>query len=143
MALLNYSTTVPASRTASQIMEILAKHGASQILIDYAESGVAVSGLAFAINTEHGLMRYRLPVDASAVEKVLRADRGMAPRFKNTEQAERIAWRILKDWIEAQLALIATRMVTLDQVMLPYMLMGEGTVYDLYRTQQLAIGSGS
>jgi len=88
-------------------------------------------------------MRYRLPVDTAAVEKVLRADRGVPPKLKSGEQAERVAWRILKDWIEAQLALIATRMVSLDQVMLPYMLMGEGTVYDLYRTQQLAITAGS
>jgi hypothetical protein len=142
MPLLNYTTTVPATRTASQIMDILAKHGAQQILVDYG-FGSAVTGLAFAIHTEVGLMRYKLPVDTAAVEKVLRADRGVAPRLRSAEQAERVAWRILKDWIEAQLALIATKMVTLDQVMLPYMLMGEGTVYDLYRTQQLAIGSGT
>jgi hypothetical protein len=142
--LLNYTTTVPARRTASQIMDILAKHGAQQILVDYSGDGAgAVNGLAFAIQTDHGLMRYKLPVDIAAVEKVLRADRAVAPRLKNEEHAERVAWRILKDWIEAQLALISTRMVTLDQVMLPYMIMGEGTVYELYRNQQLAITAGS
>jgi hypothetical protein len=142
MPLLNYTTTVPAARTASQIIDILAKHGAQQVLVDYA-AGNRIVGLAFAIKTEIGTMRYKLPVDTAAVEKVLRADRGVQPRLRSAEQAERVAWRILKDWVEAQLALIATHMVTLDQVMLPYMLMGEGTVYDLYRTQQLAIGSGT
>ena len=73
----------------------------------------------------------------------MRADRQIPKRFKTTVQADRVAWRILKDWVEAQLALIATQMVSLDQIMLPYMLMDEGlTVYDLYRKQQLAIGSG-
>ena len=35
-------------------------------------------------------------------------------------------------------------MVTLDQVMLPYMQGDNGqTVYELYRDQQLALGTGS
>jgi len=139
MPLLNYTTTVPPSRTATQIMEILAKHGAQQILLDYVDNRTV--GLAFAINTDVGLMRYKLPVDTASVEKVLRKQR-VERRYQTPEHAERVAWRILKDWIEAQLALTATEMVTLDQVMLPYMLMGEGTVYELYRNQQLEIGTG-
>ena len=57
----------------------------------------------------------------------------VAPRFKTPEQAERVAWRILKDWLEAQLALVQTEMVSLDCVMLPYMQADDGrTVYELY-----------
>jgi len=140
MPLLNYTTSVPASRTATQIMDMLSKHGASQILLDYVDKRTV--GLAFAITTDVGLMRYKLPVDTAAVEKVLRKQR-VERRYQTPEHAERVAWRILKDWLEAQLALVATEMVALDQVMLPYMLMGEGTVYELYRNQQLAIGSGT
>lgn len=142
MPLLNYTTTVPGSRTAHQIVELLANHGASQILLDYGQvrdGGSQVTGLSFAIETPHGVMRYRLPVDDEAVYTVLRGDRKVPNRFKTRVQAERVAWRILKDWIEAQLAIVETTMVSLDQVMLPYMLMGEGTVYDLYKAQQLAI----
>lgn len=141
MALLNYTSTVAAGRTAEQISATLAKHGASQVLIDYGEGGV--DGLAFAIPTEFGVMRYRLPVDIGAIEKVMRGDRTIPPRYKTVEQAERTAWRILKDWIEAQLALVETRMVSLDEVMLPYLLMGEQTAYELFREQRLAIGPGS
>ena len=138
---MNYTTTVPAVRTVGQITELLAKHGAAQILTEYAAGahGAIPSGIAFAIETPVGVMRYRLPIDAAAVEKVLRADRTVAPRYKDTAHAERVAWRIMKDWIEAQLAIVATHMVTLDQVMLPYMLVGEGTVYDLYLSRQLAL----
>lgn len=50
-----------------------------------------------------------------------------------TEQAARVGWRIIKDWIEAQLALVQTQMVTLDQVFLPYARTNTGeTVYQRY-----------
>lgn len=32
-----------------------------------------------------------------------------------------MGWRIINDWVEAQLAIIETDMVSLDQVFLPYM----------------------
>lgn len=143
MPLLNYTTTVPAAKTVAQIIELLAKHGARQVLTDHGAGG-SVVGLSFSIEGPNGPMLYRLPVDVAAVEKVMRAyGSGVPPRLKTTAQAERVAWRILKDWIEAQLAIVATHMVTLDQVMLPYMLMGEGTVYDLYLNRQLALEAGT
>ena len=40
--------------------------------------------------------------------------------------SERTAWRIVKDWVEAQMALVETRMVTVPQVFLPYTLMRNG-----------------
>ena len=139
MPLLNYSTTVPAHRTVSQITEILAKAGAEQILTKY-DNGRAV-GVAFAIQAPHGLANYTLPVDVTAVHQVMRRD--AQPRFRTPEQAERVAWRIMKDWIEAQLAIVACRMVSFDQVMLPYMATASGqTVYEVYRDQQLALAAG-
>ena len=45
------------------------------------------------------------------------------------QQATRVAWRILKDWIEAQLALLDTGMVELEEIFLPYMLQGDQTLY--------------
>jgi len=64
-------------------------------------------------------------------------------RYATPEHAERVAWRIVKDWLEAQLAIIRTEMATLDQVMLPYMRADDGrTVYELYRDQALALPAG-
>lgn len=141
MALLNYSTTVPAERTAAEIIRILAKAGATQILTDYVDG--RPTGVAFALATPAGVRQYRLPVDPSPVFKVIdRYDSGVPPRYRNLAQAERIAWRITKDWIEAQLAIIATQMVSADEVFLPYMLVNGTTVYDLYLTQQLTLGAG-
>lgn len=140
MPLLNYTTTVPAHRTIAQVQAILAKSGARQVLTEYGPSGVP-TGIAFAVDTPHGLRQYHLPVDVAAVAQVMRTDRGTPPRYRSPEQAERVGWRILKDWLEAQLAIIATRMVTFDQVMLPYMATGPTgqTVYQLWIDQQLAL----
>lgn len=137
MALLNYTTTVAADRTATQITAKLAGAGATQILTDYAAG--RPTGIWFALDTIGGRREYRLPVDVAACEKVLRRQRDVPARYATTAQAERVAWRILKDWIEAQLAIIETQMVAVDQVFLPYMLIGQSTVYALYRDQQLAL----
>ena len=45
------------------------------------------------------------------------------------QQAIRTSWRILKDWVEAQMALLETDMVTMDEIFLPYMLSGGQTFY--------------
>jgi len=134
--LLNYTTTVPVSRSIATIHEALAKAGAHQVTTAYAAG--APTGVAFSLATAAGLRAFILPVDASKVEAVLRSDKAVAPRLRTPEQAARVAWRIAKDWLEAQLAIVATEMVTLDQVMLPYMRADDGrTVWELYLDNQL------
>lgn len=56
-----------------------------------------------------------------------------------TAQAARVGWRILKDWIEAQLALIETGMVTIEQVFLPYVQNDKGqTLYEAIADKKFA-----
>lgn len=130
MALLNHSTTVPAERTVTEVSAKLAKAGARQILTEYHDG--RPMGLAFSMKTQAGDRQFRLPVEVGAVWGVLRSQ-NIAPRFRTKEQAERVAWRIIKDWVEAQLAIIETQMVSPDQVFLPYMLTApDETLYDRY-----------
>jgi hypothetical protein len=96
-----------------------------------------ITGLAFTVATDFGHRSFTLPVNTAAVQTVLWRE-GVQARYRTTEHANRVAWRILKDWIEAQLAIIQTEMVTLDQVMLPYMQAPNGqTVYELYVGQPM------
>jgi hypothetical protein len=142
VSLLNYTTTVPTSRTIGQVQGLLVEAGARQVMTAYDPVGRA-TGMAFVVETVLGPRHFTLPVRTEAVEAVLKRDRKVPPRLKTPEQAERVAWRIVKDWLEAQLAIIRTEMVTLDQVMLPYMTNAEGrTVFELYRDQQLALPAG-
>lgn len=117
MALLNYTTNVPAFRTISEMQHKLAKAGAHQIMHGYDSLG-RVTEIAFRIHTKFGDISYLLPANIEAVEAVLKKQ---FPRKRpDLAQAERVGWRILKDWLEAQLALIETGMVTVEQVFLPY-----------------------
>ena len=143
MPLLNYTTTVPASRTIGQVQGLLVEAGARQIMAEYDDVGRA-TGIAFVVQTGYGPRSFALPVNASRVQAVLGRDKKVPVRYQTPEHAERVAWRILKDWLEAQLAIIATEMVTLDQVMLPYMQDGGSgrTVYELYVDRQLALPAG-
>lgn len=141
MALLNYTTSVPASRTIGQVQGLLVEAGARRIMTEYDDVGRA-TGIAFTVVTAHGERSFLVPVNADRVEAVLKRQR-VQPRYQRPEHAERVAWRIVKDWLEAQLAIIRTEMVTLDQVMLPYMASPDGrTVWELYQTQQLALPAG-
>lgn len=141
MPLLNYTTTVPVNRTVAQIQGLLVEAGARQIGMEYSSTGSPIA-VGFLTETPHGPRRFVLPINAKRVETVLKREKAPT-RFTTPEHAERVAWRIVKDWLEAQLAIIRTEMVTLDQVMLPYMTGDDGrTVYQLYQDQQLALPAG-
>ncbi len=135
----NYTTEVPAIRSVGEIQGILVGHGATSIMIDY--DGLEPSSLAFLIKTTHGELPFRLPANTKQVEKILLEMRArpletwhrdydtVMKRIK--EQAARVAWRILKDWVRAQMAILETEMVKPEQVFLPYLDMGGGkTLYD-------------
>src|SRR5215471_2881523 len=128
MPLLNYTTKVPAATTVALITQLLVKAGARQVLTEYDNHQRPIA-LAFALDTNQGLRRYHLPIEPASVQRVL-VRQHVEPRYHTLEHAERVAWRILKDWVEAQVAIIETEMVTLDEVMLPYMQLANGlTVY--------------
>lgn len=59
-------------------------------------------------------------------------------------QAERIAWRNVKDWIAAQVALVEAEQATMDELFLPK-LVGKNdlTLYQTFQTGQLMLGDGS
>lgn len=128
MPILNYTTEIPPEKTAGEITKVLVKLGAENIGMSY--SGGNLTGMAFAIRRGPDAYAFQLPVRAHAVLDVLKRQR--VPKSKCTmAQAERVAWRILKSWIEAQAAIIETEMVKLEQVMLPYQVVEEGlTLFD-------------
>lgn len=133
MPILNYTTDVPVDRTLAAITKLLVRAGARSISTNYDVDGVP-TGVVFHAPTPLGPRVFSLPVNALKVEAVLRKQK-VERRYQGAKHAERVAWRILKDWLEAQLAVIEAEMVSLDEVMLPYMwasVEDERTVYQLY-----------
>ena len=137
MPILNYTTKVDTYTTIGQIQGILVKHGAKRIAQDY--DGERVVAVCFLINTPFGEQAVRLPANAENVLKVLNKQKVKA----DFAQAERVAWCIVKDWIEAQMAILESQMVTIDEVFLPYIMNADGqTIYQLFQSKQLLLGSG-
>lgn len=128
--LLNYTTSIESSKTINEIMTILAKNGANAILVNYDGDG-HISGLSFKINTTQGNeLGIKLPVNHEAVLKILERQR-VARGYQTKEQSLRVAWRILKYWVEAQMAILQVEMVTLEQIFLPYFITPSGkTLYE-------------
>ena len=117
----NYSTTVTALKSIGEIQGMLVAHGAKHILMDYDAEGPV--GLAVIIGTPYGDTPFRLPANIDRVQAVLNKQRVRTQVSR--ELASRVAWRILKDWIRAQTAILETEIVSVDQVFLPYMQMGK------------------
>lgn len=135
MPLLNYTTKVDIYTTLGQIQGQLVKHGAKKILQDYDDAG-RITALSFMIDTPLGPRGIRLPANVDAVHKVLIKQKVKCDR----EQAERVAWRIVKDWVEAQMAILESEMVQMEEIFLPYMVSASGqTLFEAYQNNQLQI----
>ena len=135
MPLLNYTTKVDIYTTLGAIQGQLVKHGAKKILQDYDDNGRIIA-LSFMIDTPAGLRGIKLPANVDAVFKVLKEQKVKCDR----EQAERVAWRIVKDWVEAQMAILESEMVQMDEIFLPYMVNNSGqTLFEAYRNNQLLL----
>lgn len=142
MPLKNYTTEVSAMKSVGEIQGKLVAHGAQAIMIHYGADREPES-LSFSLPTAQGNLSFKLPANIKAVASLLLKQLGSSTyrqlderyqrerREKALAQASRVAWRILRDWVDAQLAIIETEMVTIEQVFLPYLLV-EGGRHTLY-----------
>ena len=76
----NYTTKIAATKTASEIQELLAKHGVQKIMLEYS-AGQPV-GVSFLATTEWGEQAFRLPVDVDAMHQLLRATGRLKQRLE-------------------------------------------------------------
>jgi hypothetical protein len=118
----NYTSAVTAGRSIAWIEEKLAAHKATKIMKEYTPDG-KVASITFAINLNGQELPFKLPARIKECEKILR-ESVRRPR-KDTlkridEQAERTAWKIIADWIDAQMAMIDLSQVDFTEVFLPY-----------------------
>ena len=141
MPVLNHTTAVPVAKTMAEMQTMLAKAGATAVAVMYADG--EPSGMSFQLSTPSGVRTFTLPVDVAAVQALLIAQKRTTSRVDaRPAQAERVAWRIVKDWLAAQLALIDAQMATLDEVMLPYLLVApDRTLREQWRDHE-ALPSG-
>lgn len=124
MGLLNYSTEIDAWKTISEIQQILAKAGASHFSIK--NKGAQPVAVSFATELNGQPLNYLLPCNLEGIKRQLEKPQNKknlrGQQLDIDLQSARVGWRILKDWIEAQCALIEIEMVTIDEVFLPHLI---------------------
>ena len=113
MALKNYTTTVDVYKTLGEIQGALAGNGARKIMVDYDGVGNPIA-VTFGIETPGGPRGFLLPANVEGVRAVF-----VRQNIKDAKgQAERTAWRNVRDWILSQLALIEAGQAQLEEVFL-------------------------
>lgn len=125
--LLNYTTEVAPEKTAAEIQVLLGLKGAQRVTVEYAKGTGIPLGITFAIETAQGILPFRLPIRTEACYQAMRQNSAIPLRFKTRKQAERVAWRIAKTWLEAQMALVETAMAPLEEIFFPYLLVSPDT----------------
>lgn len=122
MALKNYTTTIKIEKTMMEIEKILSEHGATHIFKMYQEKRPVA--LAFKLLIDDNLIPFKLPMEEDKIYEVFRQqynDGKIPKRYLSREQARRTGWRIIKDWVDSQMALVRIHLVKFEEVFLPYM----------------------
>lgn len=128
MAILNYTTKVDPHKTIGEINQILAKHGARETAISYDEAGEPIA-VRFTLVLNNQPLNFELPARASGVLEAMRKD-GVTKSLLNMQHANRVAWRILKDWVDAQTALIKAEIAEPQEIFLPYLMIEGKTFFE-------------
>jgi len=132
MAILNYTTKVESEKTIGEIQKCLVKHGANKIVTDY-QNGLP-SAVTFCLSLNGNMVAFALPANYAGVLKAMRNDKKV-PRSQCTdEQALRVSWRMVKDWVEAQMAIVEAQLADITEVFLPYAITRNGNT--LYKEVQ-------
>lgn len=128
MGILNYTTKIDPQKTAGEIQQILGSKGARSISTEY-EGGEAIA-LYFSMEVNGVLLNFRLPCNWRGVLAAMKRDRTIPRSYESDDQAKRTAWRIVKDWVEAQLAIIESGQAEMAEVFMPYAITSSGeTLY--------------
>ena len=125
MAVRNYTTQIAVEKTIGEIEIILVKFGARGIMKEY--KGSKVDGLMFYLEKDNQKIPFKIPMSLQKSRRVVEAavkERKLARKFLSeplrSDQGERIAWRIIKDWIDSQLSLLEMNFAEPIEILLPY-----------------------
>jgi hypothetical protein len=138
----NYTTKVPADRSIKEIQDSLVKNGAVGVMYQYEKGTGRISALVFRLAVKEKLVSFSLPVNWRNFQEVLKQQE--VRRWDDEDYCYRVAWRDIRDWVLAQMALYETTIVELPQVFLPFATDDKGkTVYDKLLNNKFLLGDGN
>lgn len=116
------NTKIDPTRTAGEVTSELVRAGAISINTEYKAGKVC--GLRWIMRVAGNDTLFDMPVRVDPIYQLLKKRSAGNSQFdaaKTMLKAERIAWRQLLRWVQAQNAMIETNMVQAAEVYLPYM----------------------
>lgn len=121
MNIKNYTSSVPADKSILNIEKILIEMGATNIAKEYKNG--KVESISFAIPQGDGNIPFKLPAKKDPIAKLfLQQYRRPSQSQIETcmQQAERTAWKNVKEWVELQATMIKLQQVEFMEVFMPY-----------------------
>ncbi len=137
------TTQITVQKTAGEIIAELVKGGAVSVNADYING--KISGLRWIMRIAGSDVLFDMPARVEPVYVVFSTRKGHKTGRSTDnrivfpvlwEQAERVAWRQLLRWCQAQLALIETGMVQAAEVFMPYIVVNAATNQTLFQRMQ-------
>jgi len=123
------TTKKEPEETMAEIQKILRRYNLKKFMADY-DNG-QISGCIFSVEIDDRQIPFKMPVKWEPLLRL--AKEGKTRYIRDAHQARRVAWRQVLRWIEAQLALVDTRMADFHEVFLPYIVNKEGmTVFQKF-----------
>lgn len=140
-AIKNYTTKVPAAQSIKEIQDALVKYGAAGVLYEYEQGTGRIAALKFLLPIQGKKVGFALPVEWRKFQQVLKNQN--VSRAGDDDYCYRVAWRCIRDWVLAQLALYETQIVELPQVFLPFAVGRDNkTLYDQVTEGKFLLGDG-
>jgi hypothetical protein len=131
----DYTTIISADQSILEIERMLVSCGASHIMKEYSGDGKILL-ISFRLNG----IAFKIPSNWSGVYNKLY---GMMKRcsardaMANREaQAYRVAWRIVRDYIFAQLSMVMSEQAIPEQLMFGYAYNGKSTIFQVWIDDQ-------
>lgn len=121
----NFSTKIDSFKTIAEIEKLLTTNGAKGIMKEFTPDA-KIKLIYFMINTKHGDITYKLPCDGERIRQTLiklkreKKIKITMPKAQSLDHATNVGWRILKDWLYAQISLINIEQTSFEEIFLPY-----------------------
>jgi hypothetical protein len=136
----NYTSSVSAEKSILDIERILIGMGARNIAKQYDGFG-KVDAISFSIPREDGVVPFKLPAKREPIKKLFMKQYRRPSRTQEEQcaaQADRTAWKNVKEWVELQATMIKLEQVEFMEVFMPYIYsMEKGmTVFELAKSNQ-------
>jgi hypothetical protein len=137
----NYTTIITVDESITIIRRQLSMHKAARIIFEGDDGEGNPTGISFVIKITGQPFSFRIPARFAQVKDLVEQTNKRAGVQMSIarlhEQAKRTAWANIKDWVAAQMALIDSGAVKIEEVFFPYMVDDESgqTVFESFERQ--------